>query len=202
MIPIKQTVVQPDGTRFVVSKRGAIIISAHKAPFTGISKKRWREILKAAWMAPGRLWHEEMLPNHFTMAAYGEYKYQPRHGMKMVKGSKREERSYSGRKRLYKRHNLPLVWSGRLKKEVMRIQDIRPTSKGVTVVLHGPTYLYAYRKDLNQPDKAAELSAVSKREEQLLARELDRAINQIANQPRRRGVNIASGHRAAGMATT
>lgn|GEM_PF-1590198 len=126
----------------------------------------------------GREWHGEMLPGHFLMSAYGKYGYAPRSTRRPPRGDRpgRERLSYVAAKQKYKHHNLPLVWSGDLRTAVMRQQDVRSKGRTVRVVLHGPRYLYQYRKDLRQPDKAAELTIIVQDEAMELARRLDRRV--------------------------
>lgn len=130
----------------------------------------WRDITKVAWEAAGELWHEEILPLHFEVSAYSEYRY------------KRRESRYEERK--FKRwgHRKPLTWTGDLQRRVTRIRDVRVVGDNsrrrgaARVVLYGPRYLFAYRKDLNQPDKARELRTVSRTDASKLARRLDQVI--------------------------
>lgn len=127
-----------------------------------VPKSRLAAARKQALMHAGRFWYRFILGKHFTHAGASEYGYQKR----------------SPRYTIYKLkkygHTYPLVKTGQLKRSVMNTQDIRVTSNKVTVVLHGPKYLYQYRKDLGAPDKAAELTAVSQNDEATLAEIMDR----------------------------
>jgi len=150
----------------------------------GFSAGEWRPLLKSGWGKVGRFWHRVILRKHFTVAGASEYGYQ------------RRSKGHETRKLRKYGHRRPLVFTGDLERQVSRVVDVRASSKGARVVLHGPRYLWQYRKDYGQPNKAAELQTVSKRDAKLLAEVLDEHIRQEAN----RGtgtVDITGGHRAA-----
>ena len=122
----------------------------------------------------GRWWHEKILPGHFTTAAETLYHYQPR----SARYSRSKARRFG--------HRNPLVFRGDLKRMVSRMARISSTSKGVTVRLSGPRYLYQYRKSYAQPDKGAELTATSAGEVETMARTLDEILTRrIQNDPGR-----------------
>jgi len=175
VIAIKQTIVCADGSRRELSLHGVSI--ATDQSMTGLSKADWRKLLIRAWRVAGAYWHKVILPKHFTMAAYAEYDYRPRSLRTPArKDRNRNYLSYVVAKGKYKGHALPLVWSGELKRQVARIEDVRADSMGARVILHGPKYLWQYRKDLNQPEKAAELAAVSEADSRVIAEVMDRFI--------------------------
>lgn len=114
-------------------------------------------------------WHKKYLPRHFTTAGGRDYKYQPRSKKYMIRKARRFH------------HQLPLVYTGDLKRMLSRTIKITTTSKGAKGSLMGPQYLYAYRKDYNQPDKAAEVTVTLPKEVNIFAKLLDRKITRRLN---------------------
>lgn len=145
MIPIKQTVKKD-----------------HR-----LSVSEWRKVSKVGWSAAGDFWHEEILPRHFTHAGAREYSYQKR------------TRAYEVRKVKRYGHSRPLEYSGDLKRAVLRSREVRTVGDNskragaVRIKLRGPRYLFQYRKDAKQPDKARELSAVSPKDGDRIAKHMD-----------------------------
>lgn len=128
-----------------------------------------RRVVKPQLQKIGVVWHRRTLPKHFEDAALNRYKYQ------------RRRKGYSITKARRKGHNRPLVWDGDLERQVTRIGRVSSTSKGVTVAMTGPRYLYAYRKDLQQPDKAAEMTATTPDERAKMDKLLDIAVTRDLN---------------------
>ena len=132
-------------------------------------KKDLRPAAKAALAAIGELWHDRILPGHFTEKAKAKYKYRKR------------GKVHTDRKRRLYGHEKPLVFSGEMQRDVTRMARITSTARGARVAMSGPRYLYAYRKDYNQPDKAAEIIAVTAQEANHLAEEMDRLMTERLN---------------------
>ena len=128
------------------------------------TKKEFHRAVKTEFAHVGQYWHERMLADHFKIAAEKKYYYQPR------------KASYIRRKAKRFGHRRPLEFTGDMKRQVTRMARITSTSKGARVAMTGPRYLYMYRKDLNQPDKAAELTFVTNEEINKLAQILDRRM--------------------------
>jgi len=167
---------------------------------TGFDAKTWRGMLKEAWERAGRHWHRYILRKHFQRGAYAEYNYQPR------------TTKYEKRKARVKGHRRPLVWSGQAEREAHRTLDLRVTSKGAKIVLHVPKHLYAYKLPeqrfkkirgggvlpytihLHDPHKAEELSAVSDRDAELLARVIDKELQKMIDADNR-VTELTAGHR-------
>jgi hypothetical protein len=63
-----------------------------------------------------------------------------------------------------------------MRDRVLAIRRVTSTSKGGRVTLYGPQWLYAYRKDYRQPDKADEIKRVRDDEANRLARVADAFI--------------------------
>lgn len=115
----------------------------------------------------GMRWHSTMLPKHFERAAHGRYGYQARD----VAYIRRKVRRFG--------QGLDLVFRGAMRDQVRRMARVTSTPKGVRVTMTGPRYLYMYRKDLNQPDKAKELTATTADEEQELSRILGDRMGRV-----------------------
>jgi len=133
-----------------------------------VLKKDLRAAAKASLAVVGETWHDKTLPEHFKPAAAGRYKYRDR------------TETYRKRKRRVHGHARPLEYSGEMKRQVLRMARVTSTGRGARVALKGPRYLYAYRK-AGQPDKAAELIAVTPAEAEDMAQVLDREITARLN---------------------
>ena len=135
-----------------------------------VTQKELRAALKPELEEVGKFWHDRLFPGHFRTGAAGKYKYAPR----SFKHSERKRKRFG--------HSLPLVFTGDLREQVTRMAKISSTAKGARVTLVGPKYLYMYRKSYGQPDKAAELTAVTKLEVRAMARLLDRRLTKRLNE--------------------
>ena len=124
------------------------------------SRKLTRQAVKASLGEVGLEWHRNTLPKHFEENAGARYRYQSRSPKHM-----RDKLRLFG-------HAKPLVFRGVLSAQVMRMARISYTAKGVRVTMRGPKYLYQYRKDYKQPDKAKEITATTNGELRDIARSL------------------------------
>lgn len=104
----------------------------------------------------GKLWHEEILPGHFTIKGASLYGYQAR------------SKAYMLRKAKKKHNQLPLVWSGTLRDQLLRSAVITATDKQVKVTMGGPKWLMGYLafrgRARTGPDKKAEITKLVKPE--------------------------------------
>ena len=123
----------------------------------GVCAKQFKRIRQEAFMEAVEMWHSDIMPLHFEEGAGNRYKYQQRSTRHMVRKWKKFH------------HRRPLVFSGDMEREVKRMIRVKPTQNGAQGDLFGPKYLWAYRKDYKQPDKAAELVRVIHSEEKQLA---------------------------------
>lgn len=88
------------------------------------------EAHKAGMKAMGVSWHEEILPKHFTKSAPFVYGYVPR------------SEGYVSRKIKKTGTNLPGVFTGRLRAQMLRDAAIKVTNKQVTVKMSSlPDYI-------------------------------------------------------------
>lgn len=137
--------------------------------------KIFRPILKEELQNVIRFWHKDMLPNHFTTTAVNRYGYQKRSKKYMI----RKARKFG--------HQRALVFSGEMERQVTRMIRVSGSSKRARGRLSGPRYLFAYRKDVGQPDKAADLTAVTQEEVLTMAKFLDQKMTKrLQDAPRKK----------------
>lgn len=114
-------------------------------------------------------WHDQYLPNHFKSFAGAKYGYK-----------KRTEKHRSRKRRIFG-HERDLEFSGDMKRKVSRSIRLSSTSKGARGVMRGPAYLHMRLRNRNQPDKAAELTAVVQSEVNTMAKRMDEGITRRLN---------------------
>lgn len=132
------------------------------------------EVLKAAWLKAGELWHQAFRPKHFTHKGAREYGYLWRAGETLPRGTKGWRRKYTGRKYMKWGHTLPLVWSGESKAR-SAIRRILPTKHGVTIKLRTPTL---NRRHKDSPIlMSKEMRTISPAEKRRIVQELDKHIH-------------------------
>lgn len=126
------------------------------ANYTMLSARARKRVMKGVFHAIGVKWTEEMLPQHFKVAAAARYGY-----------AKRTEK-YLARKYREKRSATPLVYSGLLKHSLLDFkQRVMSFPTRVTVRLVGPSYLNINYKP-GRPNIAKEILAVTSDERQQL----------------------------------
>jgi len=112
-------------------------------------------------------WHAKTLPGHFEESAKAKYKYE------------RRTRKWERRKQREVGHTRPMVYSGALRRWVLRTVTIRklktrPSAKGVMRAR------YFLRKpghpDPGKPDMGGEVIATIPRERRAMAKLLDRRV--------------------------
>jgi hypothetical protein len=130
-----------------------------------MAKRALNELYKQSFGITGKLWHTRFHRKHFTHRGAREYRYSPRHGERMSKGSKRYRQSYTGRKERTFGHTLPLVLTGASRK-LASIKDVRATSKGARVVIHARG-LNRRRRGAKQSMRA-EMTTISAGEEKVM----------------------------------
>jgi len=181
MIPIQQKITVQGALGERMSYTISSSFGAAKPLNIAGSAKGWRALLKEAWRHTGRYWHRFILPKHFQPQAVYEYQYAER----TIAYRRRKTRKFG--------HNRPLVFTGRMERDVRRILDVRVSSKAARVVLHGPRYLYMKGgKRGTGPNMAAELAAISERDAKALATVMDRFVGRKT--ARGRILNAAAGH--------
>jgi hypothetical protein len=141
---------------FVVRIGGAV-------PGATLDDAALKGILKEAWFDPGKQWHQELRPKHFTKQGGGEYAYAPRAG---EPGNERKNfwTSYTGRKQKRFGHTLPLVYSGDSSGDSLlvrsRVARIENSPNGVKVILSGANKANWHNPKSNI-DMRAELTRIS-----------------------------------------
>lgn len=124
----------------------------------------------------GKHWHRRILPRHFEPGARGRYGYRPRKRLTQIKKAR------------IKGHTRELEWSGDMKRMVLRQSVVSGTRYRARVRIKGPRYLYQYRKDFRQPDKAGELTTVTGDENRDMARVMHRVAVRRLRQAREQRV--------------
>lgn len=99
-------------------------------------KKAFNAASKEAWYRTALRFHSEYRERRFTEAHALAAGYTKRKGELIARGTKAFRQSYTGRKLRIKGHTLPLVWSGRTKKETERA-SISSTSKAGRATYRG-----------------------------------------------------------------
>jgi len=135
-----------------------ILIKLIETPPPSAMRRAHPEILRDTYQAEAVEWSEKMLPRHFEPPAAERYGYQPRSPRTIAAKAAAAQR---GAALLIGGAVVDDVWTGLMMRAVLGHQDIAATAIKSTVRMFGPTYLYAYRKDYKQPDKAAEITAVA-----------------------------------------
>ncbi len=127
----------------------------------GISERRLRAVAKAGLLACVEVWHQTMMPKHFTTSAVALYDYAPRTA------------PYMRRKARRMRHQKPLVFSGQ-----SRDQAKTATFRGGSIasavsasaVMSMPSYFVQHpNKGSMFIDKPDELTRTTEQERQQLA---------------------------------
>lgn len=132
---------------------------------TGGPKALKRELRPATAATMGEIgedWHDNKLQKHFLDTSTREYRYKRRGQKYRMRKAKGYTDKFGVR---HAGHSRALVWSGESEKMLTSQAQIRTTQAGgVSVKMFGPFHFYAYRKDLDQPDKAAEVVTISNAE--------------------------------------
>jgi hypothetical protein len=112
-----------------------------------------KKIVKPVLKQLIKIWHEKYMPRHFRSGAPTKYKYRRRKPESM-----RRKQILA---RTLGRSNLPLVFTGRLRREVSQTIKVVGTKAGARGTLKGPRYLYRYSKGGARPHLAGEITTVS-----------------------------------------
>lgn len=126
------------------------------ANYTMLSARARNRVLKGVFHAIGTKWTEDMLPNHFKVAATAKYGYQKRTD-KYLRRKLRAGHGYT-----------PLVYTGLLKRSLVNFaQRVMAFPTRATVRLVGPSYLTINYKP-GRPHLAREILTVASDERQEL----------------------------------
>lgn len=151
-----------------------------------LSQKEWKKVSAVAWEEAAEVWHTKILPKHFEVGAFREYRYATR------------SRAYEKRKRQKKGHRRPMVFKGDLRRSVLRQREVRVATAvstkrtgAATIKLRGPRYLRGVHRGRG-PNFREELQAMSNRDGKILAKAMDRKVTRELNM---QGPQTQTGHR-------
>lgn len=143
--------------------RGVILVVGGPGPML----KKFPKLAKLAMQGGLDYWHSKLLPRHFTAGAGNRYRYTPR------------QEKYQRRKQRAKGHGRPLVWSGRMQRELTGQVRLSGTGKKATATMRAPKYLYyikARMLETRKVDKVKELTTVVNKEERDMLKRVDRKL--------------------------
>lgn len=132
-----------------------------------VAMKAWRrDICKKANADVGEYWLKKYLLGHFRPGAAEKYKYRPR-SESYLKNKKR----LSGKWFVAKVSGqiVDNVFTGKMRAAVRKNRLTRGFPTRVTVTMFGPKYLTTRFRNVDQPNKPAEITAVTPDEENDLA---------------------------------
>lgn len=127
-------------------------------PLEAIRPRAFNVIKRRGYKYIGVFWHKRMRRRHFTKRGGRDYDYAPREGEPGNPGGRGVRNTYTGRKLKMWGHTRPLVFSG-LTRALSKIRDVRPTAKGVRIVMNLPTL--NLRRHLDSPPMREEMTRVS-----------------------------------------
>lgn len=165
-----------------------------------MGKQKVKGVVRESLFAAIKHWHTAIMPGHFTVRGGRKYNYQPRSGenepalvpREMASMMTRGGKTFVARQKLNQKyyhkklrklgHSRPLVYSGNSEAAARSGIRLRGTSDQAKGLLSMPKYFYQYRKDLNAPDKADELTRTTLDEVEVLAQKArGHAIRTIAS---------------------
>jgi|GEM_PF-1691614 hypothetical protein len=144
-----------------------------------LSKRKWKEAMRAGHWAIARMWHAMMLPLHFRRNAKTRYGHKPRHP-KYVRKKKRfgkSSRTFRDGSRVVHGGEVDNAWSGQMERNIREWVTIRAFPSRATAYVRGPRYLSMRPFNSKHPDKAAEITEVTADEQTKLEKEMDRMVN-------------------------
>lgn len=104
----------------------------------GLSKKAARDAVRETHNDIGHFWHKRFLRLHFMAAALFRYGYKQR-----TRKTQRRKRQLAERGEVEEGGLVPLVWSGRMKREIMGMPVVQATPAKVVVRMIAPNYVMA-----------------------------------------------------------
>jgi len=140
----------------------------------GFKPKEFRKIIKEELQGLVKMWWRRFLPMHFKPGAEHKYHY------------KKRSRRYQSKKASLTGRVTPLVKTGRMRIAVTRSVAISGSSKKARGTLTAPVYLDTH--DPSQPDKAKEMTTMTKGEVTMMAKWLDRRLQMIHDRDKRKEI--------------
>jgi len=139
------------------------------APDPRIFVREHNRALRAAHEAAAAFQHKKHMPDHFKMVGYGKYRYDQRSAR------------YRKRKQREKSHQLPNVFTGNTRREILASRTIRATPKGARLSMRfslsgGSGRFYVRRgmsfrqiqSQVQMMRRVAELEAITEGEQEAL----------------------------------
>lgn len=144
-----------------------------------VARDAWRDITRESYRATGQYWVDRMLRGHFEPGAAEKYRYKFRsRGYR-----RRKDRAFAagrpfqrGGEPVIAGSNQPNVLTGYMRREMTRSVVVRGFPTRATVYMYGPAYLSTRFFKKAQPDKPAEITAVTTEERRELAKVLEQEI--------------------------
>ena len=134
--------------------------------------REYNALVKQTLKEVGEFWFHNMLPRHFEEGAGRRYGYTGRAGL------------YTKTKNRKVGHKKPLVFTGRMQRELQQSYRLGGTSNKMVVTMYGPPYTNMRRQKKKGGDpinKVAEITAVTKAEIRILEKEVERRLGLALN---------------------
>ena len=152
----------------------------------GMGRRIWSDIKKNAHAEIAAYWHKHFLRKHFQPSARSLYGYRNR------------SRKYLRRKEFLANHGraflaapiqmggkVDLVFTGAMSRQLIANNTIKAYPTRATLIMTGPRYVTMRVWRMNQPDKAAEITAMREEEITVLMEVMDKSIQKGINQSSR-----------------
>ena len=135
------------------------------------TRKALGEAVREALADIGRYWHGEILPKHFLSSATARYGYKRRGGR------------YTKRKRKKFGHRRPMVYTGRMQRDLRGRAEIRSSTRSARVKMRTARALnFSGRaKRGDYPDMKAEVTETTAAERLTLAKRVDVGVTHRLN---------------------
>lgn len=136
----------------------------------GIPQRLLRRAIRDAMKELVRQWHTKTLPKHFERRALNIY----------TRAYRARKKRYELRKERQKGHRKPLVFSGRMRRELLSTIRVTGTFKRARGTMRGPDYIRKSRD--SSINKANEITVTTLQEEAAQAREFERLLVKNLNE--------------------
>lgn len=152
--------------------------------FTELTVRAQRQVGRAVHYAIAKHWRDKMLPLHFRGGASTRYNYQRR-----KQNTGRRKKQLAKRGKVEAGGRLPLVHSGRLRRNMRAFHLIRATPRKSSVNMIGPRY-FKIRGRGSRPNMGREVTATTAAErtvlEKVSAETLEKQLIEVPKRRRRR----------------
>lgn len=123
-----------------------LLIKTERSGFPAAPVRIFRGALRDGLMHGGEVWHEDILPGHFEPSAVARYNYH------------RPQRAYMIRKARKLGHQNPMVYTGKMREQLVSRAVIVARGQTVTVQMRGVRALNLSKRK-NYPDLRAQVTA-------------------------------------------